>query len=314
MKTVAAARAFMALGLIGTAFVFGTGGATAAQHSSKPTITVAARNFTEEQIAGNLYGQLLQAHGFNVKLNTGFDTEESIFSALRSGSVDVVPDYLGNGLVDLNKVYHPGKKAWKVWHSINNAFKKKHWHVTLLKFAYKFNDQNVFATTQANSKKFHLKTLSDLAKKAPKLSFEVMQECTTRTDCLKGFDKIYKPKKFKSFADPSSATTPSNPPFYGDLTSGKYDVVQGYGTTDAQISHFNLVPLTDNKKMFPPDQMTPFVRNKALNQHPEIRTWLNKLEPLLTNKNFSHMNAQVAFGGKLPANVAHKFLKSHHLL
>src|SRR5206468_2436479 len=116
-----------------------------------------------------------------------------------------------------------------------------------------------------------------------KLSFEVMQECTQRTDCLLGFNKVYKPKKFKTFADPSAATSPNNPPFYDDLTGGKFDVVQGYVVTDAQISHFNLVPLKDDKHLFPPDQMTPFVRSSFVAKHPDMRIWLNKLEKHLNN-------------------------------
>lgn len=284
------------------------------QASNSP-VRIAARNFTEEQIAGYLYSELLSAHGVKVQTNFGFGTEAAIFSALKGGQEDVVPDYLGNGLVDLNQVYTPGTSPYQVWIHVKRAFKKK-WRLTLLNPAYKFNDQNVFVTTKKKSKKFHLKTLSNLAKHAHRLRFEVMLECTQRTDCLKGFEKVYHagPKKFKQFADPSGSTSPNNPPFYDDLLNNKFDVVQGYGRTDAQIAKYHLVPLKDNKHMFPPDQMTPFVTRSIAKSHPKVKRYLNALDPYLTNKNFSNMNAKVAFGGKQPQAVAHHFLKHHHLI
>jgi len=281
---------------------------------AKAPIKIAARDFTEELIAGSLYSELLTAHGIPNTLDTSFSLESTIFSALTSGSEDLVPDYLGNGLVDLNKAYTAGTSVAKVYNYVNKQFAKKGWHVKLLSPAYKFNDQNVFVTTKKLSTKWGLTTLSDLAKDSKKISLEIMQECATRSDCLPTFNKVYKPGKWKKIADPVNGTTPNNPPFYGDLLSGKFDVVQGYGTTDAQISHFHLVALTDDKHMFPPDQMTPFIGSAVAKANPAIATWLKKLDADLTNANFSHMNAEVAFGKQLPAKVAHAFLKAHMLL
>src|SRR5947209_16852359 len=85
------------------------------------TIRVAARGFTEDQISGYLFSQLLSAHGFNTTINTSFGSESSIFSALSSGNVDVVPDYLGNGLVDLGQVYTPGTSPQKVLKNVNSS-------------------------------------------------------------------------------------------------------------------------------------------------------------------------------------------------
>ena len=282
-------------------------------HSSA-VIKIAARNFTEEQIAGSLYSELLSAHGIKNQLNTSFGTETDIFTALTSGQVDLVPDYLGNGLVDLNQVYKPGTSVKTVYNYINKHFAKKGWKVRLLSPAYKFNDQNVFVTTKAKSMKWGLTTLSNLAADASKVRLEIMQECASRSDCLPTFNTVYKHKPWKKIADPVNGTTPNNPPFYGDLLSGKFDVVQGYGTTDAQIAHFHLVALTDNLHMFPPDQMTPFIGRAVAKAHPAIATWLKKLNATLTNADFAAMNAQVAFGKQLPSKVAHKFLKAHHLL
>ena len=151
--------------------------------------------------------------------------------------------------------------------------------------------------------------MSDLARLAPKLSIEVLQECTTRLDCLKGFDKVYHPKKFKKTADPVGG---NSGPFYADLLNGSFDVVQGYGRTDPQISQDHLVPLKDDKGLFPPDNMTPFVNATFASKHASLAKWLNKLDSLLTNKNFAHMDA-LGYGGEPVQEVADNFLKANKL-
>lgn len=281
------------------------------------SVSVGARNFTEEQIAGYLYGDLLAHHGYKVSTNVGFAQESNIFAALEGGSVNIDPDYLGNGYEDdgvPNDSYKPGTSIKRVVTHINKYFKKMSNPLEVLTPSPKFNDQNVFVTTARLSKKYGLKTLSDLARLAPKLSFEVLHECTTRADCLLGFNSVYHPKKFKKYADPVNGTSTSMPPFYGDLIKGTYDVVQGYGVVNDQaiFSKYHLVPLKDNKHMLPPDQLAPFVSVKLIKQHPSIKTWLNKLSKIITNKNFAKMDAQGAT--QPPQEVADKFLKAQHLI
>jgi osmoprotectant transport system substrate-binding protein len=65
--------------------------------------------------------------------------------------------------------------------------------------------------------------------------------------------------------------------------------------------------------MFPPDEMTPFVTEKVVKEHPSIVKWLDKLSAALTNNNFANLDAQ-AYAGAQPQAVAQKFLKKHGLL
>src|SRR5258708_754113 len=111
------------------------------------TIVVAFRGFTEEQISGYLYADLLTHHGFHVDTSHVFGSPEGpIITALEHNQVDLIPDYIGNGLtVDLNKPYKVGTSAAAVWHQVDNAFNMKY-KIRWLKPAFKFNDQNVFVT------------------------------------------------------------------------------------------------------------------------------------------------------------------------
>ena len=64
-----AAKAAFAISL-GVALLIGVlsaGSASAAKTSKKPTVVIGTKNFTEEYILGQLYGQALAAKGFPVK-------------------------------------------------------------------------------------------------------------------------------------------------------------------------------------------------------------------------------------------------------
>lgn len=311
MHVATTSRRFGAVAATFVAVIALTGTQFIPVRASGPTIVIGARNFAEEQIAGYLYGDVLSAHGYTVSVQEGFGTEDSIFTALKSGSIKAAPDYLGNGLVDLNKVYKVGRTPAQVRANINKAFKR--FNIELLTPSAKFNDPNVFVTTKAVSKKYGLKNFPDLARLAPKLSLEVLHECTLRTDCLLGFNAIYHPKAFKKSADPVSATDQNNQPFYDDLITGKFNVVQGYGATDPQIPKYHLLRLIDNKHVFPPDEMTPFVNTSLVKKHPSIAKWFDKVSAALTTDNYTKMDAKV-YAGSPPQQVADAFLKAHHLM
>ncbi|MEN9206349.1 MAG: glycine betaine ABC transporter substrate-binding protein, partial [Thermostichales cyanobacterium DRC_bins_46] len=84
--------------------------------------------------------------------------------------------------------------------------------------------------------------------------------------------------------------------------------------TDGQISHFNLVLLEDDKKLFPPYQVAPVIRQQTLAAHPQIGEALNKLAPLLTNATMQRLNFEVEGEQREPAQVAYEFLLEAKLL
>jgi glycine betaine/choline ABC-type transport system substrate-binding protein len=54
------------------------------------------------------------------------------------------------------------------------------------------------------------------------------------------------------------------------------DVICAF-TTDGRIAAYDLQPLADNRRFFPPYFAAPVIRSKFLRDHPEVRTVLTRL-------------------------------------
>ena len=82
-----------------------------AEAAATPTILVGNKNFTEEFILGQLYGQALQAKGFKVKYAGSLGSSELADTAIKSGKINFYPEYTGVIVLDLAKKASPKSAA-----------------------------------------------------------------------------------------------------------------------------------------------------------------------------------------------------------
>ena len=66
--------------------------------ASDRTVTIGSKNFTEAIVLGELYKQALEAKGYTVALKSSIGSTEIIDKALRSGQIDLYPEYTGTML------------------------------------------------------------------------------------------------------------------------------------------------------------------------------------------------------------------------
>jgi osmoprotectant transport system substrate-binding protein len=100
---------------------------------------------------------------------------------------------------------------------------------------------------------------------------------------------------------------------YKGLVDGDADVAVAYGT-DGEISAFDLVLLEDDKKLFPPYQVAPVVRQAAIDANPDIADALNALAPKLTDEVMQRLNYEVSGNQREPEEVAKEFLTQEGLI
>ena len=65
--------------------------------SSRPVV-VASKPFGESYLLAEMFAQLLEARGFVVERRPGLGATELAFQAIRTGAIDVYPEYTGTGL------------------------------------------------------------------------------------------------------------------------------------------------------------------------------------------------------------------------
>ena len=279
-----------------------------AVHAARKTLTIGAKDFSENQIVAYMYLLLLQ----KAKIPVNGDVKKNLASlvaipALRKGDIDIFPEYTGTGVETVLKVKAPHNAA-AYYAAAKEGYQTK-FKLTWLPH-YPMNDTQGFATTQAFSQKYGIKTIADMVKHASDVRLIVATEYLGRADGLPGLKKVYgdfTPKELVKISGAGSGFR------YKALLSGRGDVVEAF-TTDAAIAGNHLVVLGDPKHYAPPDNLAPVVRDDALRAYPNLAQVLGVLTRRITNEVITKLNYQADIQGKDPKDVARAFLRQQGLL
>lgn len=280
---------------------------TLTMRPGRKTLTIGAKGFAENEIVANMYLLLLQQAGIPVSSHIKGNLTSSVATpALRRGDIDVFPEYTGTGLEVILQQKAPHEP--RAYYTAVAAGYQRRFNLTWLD-PMPMNDTQGFATTQAISEQYGLKTIADMVKNAHRLRLIVAREYLSRPDGLPGVKGVYgnfTPKKLLILADVGSVR-------YAALLLGRGDVVEAF-TTDGLISGYRLVPLKDPRHYAPPDHLAPVVRNDALQAYPKIKDVLNQLAPRLTTAIATALNYLVDGQHMDPQLVAKIFLQQQGLL
>jgi glycine betaine/choline ABC-type transport system substrate-binding protein len=266
---------------------------------SKPAITVGSKNFTEQFVLGEIYSQALEAAGFKVNRQLNLGSELIAHKALQAGKIDAYPEYTGTALTSFFKVKTADvpKDAEKAYEMTKEGFAKE--DITALPHT-PFENTFRLTMTKKNAAKVGAKTTSDLKGKEKDLAISGFPECKQRQDCLLGVEDTYGLKFGKFVASEQK---------YQVLDSGDADVVFGF-TTDGDLAGGKYVTLDDDKKFFPPYNITFAIRNEALkNIGPEGQKVIEEVQKPLTEKVMQELNARVDIDKQKPAEAAKSYLQ-----
>ena len=272
--------------------------------SAAGAIKVGSKDFTEQFILGEMYALVLQDKGFKVERKLNLGGTPVAQAGLQSGQIDLYPEYTGTGLLTVLK--QPVNSDQKqVFDTLAKGYKEK-FNLVWLEPA-PMNNTQALVMSQEGSKKYGIKKISEMAAKASELTMIGPPEFEVREDGLPGLKKAYGNFKIKKFipADPGLR--------YQTLNNGQADVAVAFGT-DGEISALKLIVLEDDKKLFPPYQVAPVVRQEVLEKQPGIRDALNAIAPKLTNETMQRLNYEVSGKKREPAEVAKEFLTKEQLL
>jgi|tagenome__1003787_1003787.scaffolds.fasta_scaffold20965731_2 osmoprotectant transport system substrate-binding protein len=281
------------------------GGSAAASDQpgkGKPPITIGDKNFTEEFILGELYGQALKAKGYDVTIKSNIGSSEIIDKALTSGQIDMYPDYVGTILSVVAGRNNPPGSAQATYQAAKRFEESR--DLTLLE-PTPFFDSNAVAVLPSYAQQHGLKNVSDLAK-VGSFTYADTPENLHRLQGVAGLRKVYKLDKLK-FKPLSIGLQ------YTALKRGDVQTADVF-TTDAQLTRTKLTLLTDDKHIFGFQNVAPVVSQKVLaEQGPAFAQTINAVSAKLTNEAMRAMNAAVDIDKKEPKEVAGAFLAANGL-
>ena len=268
---------------------------------SKPAITVGSKNFTEQFVLGEIYSQALEAAGYKVKKQLNLGSELIAHKALQSGKVDAYPEYTGTALTSFFgvKTADVPKDANKAYEDTKAGFAKE--NITALAPTPFENTYRLGMTKEGAAKIGDPTKISDLSEHDQDLSISGFPECKQRQDCLLGVEDTYG-LKFKKFVTSEQK--------YQVLDSGDADVAFIF-TTDGDLASGKYVILDDDKKFFPPYNITFAIRDEALKTiGPEGQKVIEEVQKPLTEKVMQELNARVDVDKQKPEEVAKAYLES----
>lgn len=264
-------------------------------------VRVGSKNFGENIIVAEIYAAALERAGISVERHMNLGSTQIATEAMKHGDIDLYPEYTGTGLIDVLHLA-PVRDAKQLFATVKSAYARQ--------FAFTWlapspvNDSQALAVTQNVAQRFGVRTLSQCSAAASKLRLAAIPEFVTRADALPGLQKFYGGFAFKEVRTYAIGLQ------YDALGRGDADVATAF-TTDSQIDTSRLVLLEDDKHFWPPYNIAPVVRDDALKRHPQIKTVLDRVSPLLTDSVVRRFNYAFNVQKADPADIASQFVKEH---
>src|SRR3954467_9294706 len=249
-------------------------------------IVVASKPFGESYLLAEMFSQLLESRGFEVDRRAGLGATEIAFGALRTGAIDVYPEYTGTGLIAIlhdtlsdSTLADPRAVFAHVTRRFADVYQTR-WLPPL-----GFQNTYAIAVTRATAARYHLRTLSDLAREGGHLTAGFTADFIGRSDGLVGLTRVYglRPRAVRPLAPAVK---------YQALVSGAVDVIDGY-STDGLLARYDLVTLADDRHFFPPYEAAALVSNRLERDSPSAVGVLSLLSGRLDEQTMRQLNKRV---------------------
>ena len=261
-------------------------------------IVVASKPFAESYVLAEVFAQLLEASGHAVDRRLGLGTTEVALQALARNEIDVYPEYTGTGLAAVLAESSSGGSA-AVFRRVSDAFLAR-WGARWLP-PLGFANNYAVAMRRGAADSLAVRTLSGLARIAPRLSAGFSPDFAGRADGLLGLTEAYDGMEFRDVRNLLQAVK------YQALAEGEVDVIDAY-STDGAVARYDLAVMTDDQGFFPPYDAAPLASRRFYEERPEATLLLSRLAGRIDEPVMRRANERVELAGATPAQAARELL------
>ncbi|WP_431027779.1 osmoprotectant update ABC transporter permease/substrate-binding subunit OpuFB [Lysinibacillus sp. LZ02] len=273
--------------------------------NEKDEIVIAGKLGSEPEILINMYKLLIENEtDLTVQLKPGLGKTSFVFNALKSGSIDIYPEFTGTAISEFLKEEAVNNNEEDVYEQARAGMLEKFDMVMLSPM--KYNNTYALAVSKEMAETYQLNTISDIKAIQESIKAGFTLEFNDREDGYLGIQKLY-----GITIDHIKTMEPKLR--YQAIDTGDIQLLDAY-STDSEIWQYNLTVLADDQQLFPPYQGAPLVRAETLEKYPELELALNKLAGKITDDEMREMNYQVNVEGKNLEKVAREFLEKAGLL
>ena len=268
-------------------------------------IVVGSKNFTEQDILGELLAQQIEATtDLKVDRRLHLGGTFVCHKALLAGQIDAYVEYTGTAytaVLEQKSIRDPKAIYQQVKQDYAKQFK--------LEVTEPLGFENTFAMIirGADAKALNLQTLSQAAQYTPQWRAGFGYEFVERPDGFPGLAKTY------GLHFGESPRVMDLGLIYRALIQKQVDMVAG-NSTDGQIARLGLVVLKDDKQYFPPYEAAPIVRSSTLAKYPKLRQAFQQLGGLISADEMRRLNYLVEGELRDVKDVVREFLQSKGLV
>ncbi len=256
--------------------------------AAQPPVDVGSKAFTESVIVGRMLNQLIEAGGRDTVFHEQLGGSRILWNALRSGSIDVYPEYTGTLTEEL-----------LAEHSIDS---RQELEAVLADYGVNmtaglgFSNSYALGMRRAQAEALGIGTISDLAGH-PQLRFGFSNEFMDREDGWPGLSRAYD-------LEPAAVTGLEHALAYRGIESGSIDVTDLY-STDPEIAYYDLRVLEDDRAFFPDYEAVVLYRDDLAQSAVDS---LHRLVGRIDRGEMIRMNAAVQLDRRDDARVAAEYL------
>ena len=264
-----------------------------AQVAFAQPLVIGSKRFTESYILGEVVSQAASAAGHDrVVLKSGLGNTGILLSALRSGEIDLYPEYTGTITREVLKTEQVLSLA-----EINVRLLPIGLQAGVL---FGFDNSYVLAVRRDLAEKLQLRNISDLAKH-PKLVLGLSHEFIGRSDGWKGLATRYQLEKLAPKGLDHGLA-------YEAIRARQIDVMDAYGT-DSKLLRDELVVLRDDLNFFPTYDALLLYRSDVPAKFASTWKVLSALQNTISQQAMGELNARAEVDGQPFSLVARDFLR-----
>jgi osmoprotectant transport system substrate-binding protein len=278
----------------------------------KGSLVVVSAGFTESDLFAQMYAQLLEDEGYDVKVQT-VDNRELYMPSLADGSADVAPDYLGSLTNYLYSSAQDDPEATVATSDVDATLAELRTlaeakGLDVLEPAESQN-ANAYAVRKEFAEENSLTTLSDLGAADVSVRVAGPEECKTRPLCGVLLEKDYgiDVSKYAPFAFDS-------PVAKKQVQDDKADIAV-VSTLAPDLEDFGLVVLEDDKGLTPAENHIPLIgADSPLASDDDAKEAFEKLSAALESAEVGALLIRIDSDREKAEDVAREYLESKDLI
>ena len=268
--------------------------------STKPSIVVGSKNFTEQIILGEILAQQIERR-LDVSVDRRLNLGGTMLAhqALLAGEIDLYPEYTGTALMAVLDL-PPEHDATAVFEKVKSRYEPLglEW---LPPFG--FNNSFVMVVAGAIAREKGIGKLSDPAVSATEWTLGASYEFEGRPDGLPALNRVY---KLRWSGAPKTMDLGL---LYRALEQGQVNMVAA-NSTDGMLSKLDVEVLADDRGAFPPYEAAVVVRRATLAEYGALTGALLELSGAFDAETMRRLNYQVDGEHRAIEEVAAEFLRA----